>query len=327
MSIFAQSQCVDKLVKMYINRNPDCFWIQRKKLGSGEQGEVFQVCCGRDDIECKNIVKISYPSKKKDVEQEVKMNILYEKLGVTTPLVEAFVCKDDQDRKQHFIVMEKRDLGIEEYIKYLLNSEKDENFILNVIANMMIQAILMVMFANKNRLVHNDLWTGNMMLNLGDDGFVFKDLVLIDFGKSFLADDEKQASRKEDIDDFKLTFKKILKPVIQNFYTDPNLDYFQNMDKIDEETDKKFYMILDYVDKVINSQKNTLQKVLTDEDYKILEEEKESFEVKKGMFDDEMKLDYNSPVGTPIGSPVKSKLGKKIPQAPKKFKIGIKNYF
>ncbi len=207
------SKCLLNEIRYLMETNHKCVWIEhptkKKELGSGEDALIFQICCSKDEsLNCEYVVKVQNNNRNRFFEKEVDMHLLFSKLGIGIPIIDAFMC----DSHGSFLMMEKRDFTPEQYVKYLLENGKSQEFILQQIENIKKEALRIVKIGFENGLNHNDLHINNIMLNLGPDD-TFKDLSLIDFGKS-KKELLKPSQIEDELQDFSLSFdrvKKILK--------------------------------------------------------------------------------------------------------------------
>lgn len=341
---FQISRCSNKTksITQFLKNETDCVWIVNKQLSAGAQGQIFKVCCGSNDLECRYVMKTA----QNNGENEIKMHTLFYKLGLAPKIVEAFICNEEIGKSrtglplfnyETVIVMEKKDFNAKDYIFHLQKTGSSQKFIIEMIEEVMYQTILAISKANSNRLWHNDKIIENIMLDINPDG-TFKDLVFIDFSFSSVTETPEDAKLEESYSEILMTFRLLLK----NYLT--KIDEMDKLEEIWKSIKDNVYERLgvkDIVDVKLG------KAVLKKEDYNFSDlditnkmvgevEDVEEMETPSGMlsFDDDDEEEfrpssgqisfddddgYSSPVGTPPSSP-KKRLFSTPPPAPKRSK-------
>jgi tRNA A-37 threonylcarbamoyl transferase component Bud32 len=202
------SKCPIEKIQYFMKTNHDCIWVEhpnkKKEIGSGEDAIIFQICCSKNEsLSCEYVVKVQTSNRNRYFEKEVNLHIAFSELGIGIPIIDAFMC----DQHGSFLIMEKRDFTPEEYVKFLQENGKGNDFISRQIENMKNEALRITLIGFENGLNHNDLHANNIMLNANPD-FTFSGLTLIDFGKS-KREQLSERDIQEELDDFSLSFDRL----------------------------------------------------------------------------------------------------------------------
>lgn len=185
--------CPVKDIMFSVISDKKCSWVYDElNYKRGEYGKVYEVCCNSD---CNYIVKIQSAEWNDEVLNEIKVHKEFEKLGVGIPLIEAYICEEHGS----YMIMEKRNATLEEYIKGMIILKLDADFIIKQINRIEETIKEFIKKAHSHGLVHDDLHPNNIMLNIMNDN-TYSDIVLIDFGSSSMnVSDVDKYDKVEDI--------------------------------------------------------------------------------------------------------------------------------
>lgn len=318
---FPISRCSKKTtsITQFLKNRTDCVWVINKQLSSGAQGQIFKVCCGNEDLECKYVMK----SAQNNGENEIKMHNLFYKLGLAPKIVEAFICNEEVGKSRSglpifdyetYIVMEKKDFNAKDYIFYLSKHGAPKDFVLAAIQELMYQTFQAIVKANSNRLWHNDKIIENIMLDFNPNG-TFRDLVFIDFSFSKVANSPKEAKEKESYNELVMTFRLLLKNYLTLIEDLDNIDNYweimtknvlhrlgvQDWDEI--RLIKPELKEIDYLYKDLDISNNI---VVREEDDIDIEEIDDGFKPGFLSFEDDEEM-FSTPPSTPPATPKKGK--------------------
>jgi serine/threonine protein kinase len=189
-----------------------CTWAPLgERLGTGKKASTYKVCCGSDCLTF--AVKIQENRLNRSdfydtIKKEVVLQDKFAKLGIAPEVYDAFMCNN----KESYIVMDRLDMDIDSYSKYLVQntnfSFEQIDAILDTICD---TAISLMRIAHSNKLVHTDLNPGNIMVKLSNDPVRTPIATkIVDFGNGPKeVFDEKEADREEDLHGITMTFDMI----------------------------------------------------------------------------------------------------------------------
>lgn len=214
------SNCPVNQINYFIKSNPKHIWIRHPMnsapIGSGEYASVYQVCLqdnssSSNELKCNYVVKVIEKPSNVDIDKwinriknEIDIHIEYEKLGLTIPIQQAYYCKEHGA----FIIMEKRDISLREYVQKMILKGIPEDFILYQIDIAQDKVIEIVRKAHNNLLTHNDMHSGNIMVNVDNKNNI-SDIVLIDFGRGKKVETVDEADKKEKEKGIIMTFNML----------------------------------------------------------------------------------------------------------------------
>jgi len=155
-----------------------CEWHIKNKIGEGQQAKVYSACCNNDE-KCNYAVKVYENINEKKFNNEVNIQYNFDHLNIGVPIVEAFYCPDHGA----YIIMERLDMTVSEYISKLLDNGYTDDFIMNKIESIRNGCKNIITIARNNSLVHDDANINNFMLNV--DGSDYNNLRIIDFANAF----------------------------------------------------------------------------------------------------------------------------------------------
>jgi serine/threonine protein kinase len=182
--------CKGKLQQV-ITPLEDCDWKLSYEIGRGEDATVYLACC--DDV-CNYVVKVigarssNFFSK---VSREISIHEKFSNLGVAPRLIDAYICQ-----KEASLVMEKKDMSVKQYVTLLLQHEVDSEIILTILDEIEAEAIRLLRVTHNAKLVHDDLHTNNIMIDVSDD-LEWHNVQFIDFGKSMEVESKQKADKLE----------------------------------------------------------------------------------------------------------------------------------
>ena len=182
--------CKGKLQQV-ITPLEDCDWKLSYEIGRGEDATVYLACC--DDV-CNYVVKVigarssNFFSK---VSREISIHEKFSNLGVAPRLIDAYICQ-----KEASLVMEKKDMSVKQYVTLLLQHEVDSEIILTILDEIEAEAIRLLRITHNAKLVHDDLHTNNIMIDVSDD-LEWHNVQFIDFGKSMEVESKQKADKLE----------------------------------------------------------------------------------------------------------------------------------
>jgi serine/threonine protein kinase len=169
-----------RINRLFENNRSGCEWKIKEEIGAGKQAIVFKVCCN-NDIDCDFAVKIygkhvNRPIPNEDLfNNEINIHYKLNELGLAVPIIEAFYCPDHGA----YVIMEKRDMNVEEYILQLLNDGLPDSFIKNKIEQLRKDCISLVLTAYDNNIEQRDSNIGNFLVDrVGND---YKNICMTDF--------------------------------------------------------------------------------------------------------------------------------------------------
>jgi len=203
------SNCPVDQINYFIKSNPKHVWIRHPMksapIGSGEYASVYQVCLQdkttsvSSELKCNYVVKVIETPANVDhekwlnrIKNEIDIQLEYEKLGLTIPVHQAYYCKEHGA----FIVMEKRDTSLKDYVQSMVAKGVDEDFIISQIDIAQEDVLKFVKKAHQHLLTHNDMHSGNIMVNIDKKNNI-SDIVLIDFGRGKKVESVEAANKKE----------------------------------------------------------------------------------------------------------------------------------
>ncbi len=229
----------------------NCNWVEKSinPINSGEQdAAIYSICCNNTN-NCNYIVKHIFPSFKKDetkwkedIKKELDINNRYPR--ALKPLY-IFGCY------QHgvFIVYEKRQATLEEYIIMAKNNKLDDNIIkdqINKVKDLFLKETTGIIYkAQQLGLFHNDTTKRNIMVNMNPDSTINLDsVVVIDFGLSKTEYNDNFKEKEKEITEVKMTFNGLLNDCFVDAYIlKLRLDDYKRKIKEDKErkNSKKAY--------------------------------------------------------------------------------------
>ena len=203
----------------------NCNWVEKSinPINSGEQdAAIYSVCCNNSN-NCNYIVKHIFASFKKDetkwkedIKKELDINNRYPR--ALKPLY-IFGCY------QHgvFIVYEKRQATLEEYIIMAKNNKLDDNIIkdqINKVKDLFLKETTGIIYkAQQLGLFHNDTTKRNIMVNMNPDSTINLDsVVVIDFGLSKTEYNNNFKEKEKEITEVKMTFDGLLNDCFVDAY-------------------------------------------------------------------------------------------------------------
>jgi serine/threonine protein kinase len=147
---------------------------------------------------CKYILKIIFENKRQSensIKNELKITQIVSDNKISPMLIKHWECLglvDSIDRRLYFVILEKMDLSLKDYVKkYLVNKDKLQSQILDLISKL-----------HRLNIVHGDIHMGNIMVNLNGDKSI-KEMKLIDFGDAELNPDKSRLDNELNIVQFK----------------------------------------------------------------------------------------------------------------------------
>ena len=149
-----------KINRLFENNIEKCEWHIKGKIGSGKQATVYKACCDNEE-KCNYAVKI-YERVREDIfTNEVDIHYRLTELKLAVPIKEAFYCEEHGA----YIIMERRDMNVAEYIYKLLEDNLSDNFIRNQIEKLRIDCINLVLNAYDNNIEQSDANILNFLLD------------------------------------------------------------------------------------------------------------------------------------------------------------------
>lgn len=205
------SDCPRDQLQYFIDAHPDCIWKYRVNvpLASGADGDVFSACCYNsktDNMDCSFVAKVQYNKKNSSnwmdkIQNEVNINKYFYDLGIAIPILDAFACKDHGS----YIIMAQREVTVAEYVEKMVDQHISQSIIIKRIDNIEKEVIRLIEIMHSHSYIHDDIHSGNIMLNINKKTGDAQDIVLIDFGKAR----QVQSPNKSDNEDIRFTFQKL----------------------------------------------------------------------------------------------------------------------
>jgi len=203
-----KTECVQskqKLEKLMATQQT-CDWIPLtgNTLGEGVDAYTVQVCCNGN---CLFVAKIIEGKSKEKVVHEMAMQSAFAAIGkgIAPALVDAWSCGGTS-----YLIMEKIDTSVEQYIHDLANTPQVElREIASILQFIKDKVVAMVAAAHRHKLVHNDLNLGNVMLNL-DENERPASVKLIDFSEAKKVSSAEEADRLEKTREIEMSIEMLL---------------------------------------------------------------------------------------------------------------------
>jgi tRNA A-37 threonylcarbamoyl transferase component Bud32 len=161
--------------ELFENRPSGCEWHINNEIGRGQQGIVYSACCNNKKV-CDYAAKVYQQIDEDRFQNEVSIHYDLDEIGIAVHIVEAFYCQDHGA----YIIMNRLDKTVPQYIMKLLDDGKNDDFIKNKIEQIKNECINMLIIARDNNIVQTDPNINNFMMNM--DGDNYTDLYMIDFG-------------------------------------------------------------------------------------------------------------------------------------------------
>jgi serine/threonine protein kinase len=182
--------CKEKVSQLTVPLE-DCDWKLSYEIGKGEDATVYLACC--EDV-CNYVIKVINARSSNfftKVANEIAIHEKFANLGLAPRLIDAYICK-----KEASLVMERKDMSVEQYVKLLLSHNVEANMILSLLDEIEEASLELLRTAHRAKLVHNDTHCNNIMIDVTDD-LEWHNPQFIDFGKSYQVSSKQEADKLE----------------------------------------------------------------------------------------------------------------------------------
>ena len=184
-------------------------WYKNRLLSSGDNGDIFEVCCHPTD--CDYVAKVvpykvdmqDYAFEKMFVD-EVTNHYILAQHNIVPAIYDAFLCRET---KHGYIIMKKAGISVGRWFDMLTSTNQYTDEQLNEFVTALIPQVEALFHrTNEQGIIHNDINIGNFMVTVNPDNLLqFSGLKLIDMGLSKYVGSHQAAKRGEDLPEVKMT--------------------------------------------------------------------------------------------------------------------------
>ena len=198
---------------------PGCRFMKTTIVeGSGEDGVVYRVCKECDNMEpvclyvVKHIIKnqqMTQADFQNIFQKEVQPHITLRDTGIAPQVYDAFICGNEG-----YIVLDKKNYNVREYAFKLLDELKNAKLVHSILDQLETAVVRIINQLHTYKLVHGDPHLKNFMIDLrGSDLTDWRNLQIIDFGKTTEVESVQKANQDEPVEGIHMSFEMLKRDI------------------------------------------------------------------------------------------------------------------